>query len=168
MKKITLFTLVFIISVVSSFSQNKKAEKEAEAKKIYDKALVAIDMKEFVIIVDSYEEGSGVIETNTDMANFFAYEKDFVILQGNIVVGSTNPNKMLVSEYKQETDKKGNVSIEMQLKGTLVTAKAEIFMKRGGNYADVVITTTKRGTKRFSGEIVPKSESKYFKRPGEV
>jgi hypothetical protein len=168
MKHLFLFSTLMVLAVASSFSQNKKAEKEAEAKKNYDKALIALEMKEYVIIVDSYEAGNGIIETNTDVANFFANEKEYIILQGNMVVGSTNPHKMTVNEYNQETDKKGNVTIDMELKGSLVTAKAEIFMKKGGNYADVVITTTNRGTKRFSGEVIPRSESKYFKRPGEV
>lgn len=156
------------VSVLFSFSQNKKAEKEAEAKKLVDKALVALEMKEYVVIVDTYEASSGNIETNTDIGNFFAYEKDYVILQGSMVSGSSNPHKMIVSDYKQETDKKGNVTIEMQLKGTIIVAKAEIYMKKGGNYADIVITPTKGTSKRFSGEVIPRSESKYFKRPGEV
>ena len=56
----------------------------------------------------------------------------------------------------------------MQGKGSFVTAKIEITMKKGGNYADVIITPAKGDTKRFSGEIIPWAESKYFKRYGVV
>jgi hypothetical protein len=73
-----------------------------------------------------------------------------------------------VTEYKQEPDKKGNISIVMQVKGFYITAKIEIFMKKGGNYADVIISQPQGGTKRFSGELIPRTESKYFKRPGVV
>ena len=168
MKKLFILSSFLLLISFGSFSQNKKADKEAAAKQQFEKALVALEMKEYVVIVDTYEAGSGTIETNTDLFNFFAYEKEHVILQGNMVVGSTNPNKMLVSDYTQDTDKKGNITIDMQLKGTLVTAKAEIFMKKGSNYADFVITTTKGKTYRFSGEVIPRAESKYFKRPGEI
>ena len=148
-----------------SMAQNKKAEKEAAAKAQFDKAVAAIESKDFVIIVDTY--GTGTIETNTDMAHFLSYEKDFVFLQGYPSANSYT-NKLEVSEYKQETDKKGNLNVSMQVKGFYINARIEIFMKKGGNYADVIVSHRKEGTRRFSGEIVPRSQSKYFKRPGEV
>ena len=148
-----------------SMAQNKKAEKEAAAKAQFDKAVAAIESKDFVIIVDTY--GTGTIETNTDMANFLSYEKDFVFLQGYPAANSYT-NKLEVSEYKQEADKKGNLNISMQVKGFYINARIEIFLKKGGNYADVIVSHRKEGSRRFSGEVVPKSQSKYFKRPGEV
>jgi hypothetical protein len=167
MKK--LFVLLGIIGLFTNISpaQNKKAEKEAAAKAQFEKAVAAIEVKDFVIIVDTYDGSGGTIETNTDVANFLSYEKEFVFLQG-LTAGNQYTNKMVVSEYKQETDKKGNMIITMQLKGFYITAKIEIFMKKGGNYADVVINATKGKSLRFSGELIPRSESKYFKRPGEV
>ena len=168
MKKIIL--LVGILGFLStvSFAQNKKAEKEAAAKAQFEKALAAIEAKDFVIIVDTYEANDRTIQTNTDDANFFSYEKEFVFLQGGILTGGNATHKLNVSDYKQEVDKKGNVKIEMQLKGSLITAKVEIFVKKGGNYADVILSPAKGGSKRFSGEVVPRAESKYIKRPGVV
>ena len=167
MKKLLL--LIGIIGLLSnvSLSQNKKAEKEAAAKAQFDKAVSAIEAKDFVIIVDTYEGADRTIQTNTDVTNFLSSEKESVFLQG-ITAGNQYTNKLVVSEYKQETDKKGNVSIVMQVKGFYIIAKIEIFMKKGGNYADIVINATKGRSIRFSGEVIPKSESKYFKRPGEV
>ena len=75
---------------------------------------------------------------------------------------------MTVSDYKQEIDKKGNLKMEMQARGSLITAKIEVFMRKGGNYADIIISPTKGVAKRFSGEVTPRAESKYIKRPGEV
>lgn len=168
MKRIFLFIGIISITLSVSFAQNKKAEKEAAAKAQSEKAFAAIEAKDFVIIVDTYEASDRTIQTNTDVANFLSYEKDFVFLQGSIVAGNTYTNKLDISDYKQVADKKGNTRIEMQVKGSFITAKIEIFMKKGGNYADVIITPTKGDTKRFSGEIVPRSESKYFKRPNVV
>lgn len=42
----------------------------------------------------------------------------------------------------------------------------EITLRKGGNTGDVIITPAKGEVKRFNGAIVPRSESKYFKRPG--
>ncbi len=167
MKKLLL--LIGIISLLStvSLAQNKRAEKEAAAKAQFDKAVAAIEAKDFVIIVDTYEGNDRTIETNTDMANFLSFEKEFVFLQG-IIAGNQYTNRMAVSDYKQETDKKGNINITAQLKGFYIIAKVEIFIKKGGNYADVVINATKGKSIRFSGEVIPKAESKYFKRPGEI
>jgi len=163
-RKLLLMGFMAILSI-ACLAQNKKADKEAAAKAQYEKAIAAIEAKDFVIIVDTY--GTGPIETNTDVAHFLSYEKEFVILQG-IPAGNQYTNKVNVSDFKQETDKKGNVRVNMQVKGFYITAKIEIFLKKGGNYADVIISPNKGGSKRFSGEIIPRSESKYFKRPGEV
>lgn len=164
-----LFLMIGIIGILStvSLAQNKKAEKEAAAKAQFEKAVAAIEAKDFVIIVDTYEASDRTIQTNTDDANFISYEKEFVFLQGGILVGNAT-HKMNVSDYKQDVDKKGNIKIEMQLKGSLITAKVEIFMKKGGNYADVILSPMKGNSKRFSGEVVPRAQSKYIKRPGVV
>lgn len=165
MRKLFLLIGFVCITSVISFAQNKKADKEAAAKAQFEKAVAAIEAKDFVIIADTYEAGSGVIETNTNAAFFLSYEKEFVFIQGMF---NNATNKMSVSDYKQVADKKENIRIEMQVKGSLLTAKIEIFLRKGGNYADVIITPTKGDAKRFSGEIVPRAESKYLKRPGEV
>ena len=167
MKRLLFFSLVIMAATVSS-GQDKKAEKEKAAQAAYEKALAAIEVKNFVIIVDTYEASSGTIETNTDVANFLSMEKEFVFLQGTMVAGNNYTNKLAVSDYNQITDKKGNIKMSMQAKGSFITAKIDIFLKKGGNYADVIITPTKGEVKRFSGEIIPAGESKYFKRPGEV
>jgi Domain of unknown function (DUF4251) len=164
-----LFILMVVLGFIApmAMAQNKKADKEAAAKAQYEKAIAAIEAKEFVIIVDTYESATRTIETNTDVANFFSFEKDFVFLQG-FPAANSYTNKLEVSEYKQETDKKGNLNISMQIKGFYINARIEIFMKKGGNYADVIVSHRKEGTRRFSGEVIPRVQSKYFKRPGEV
>jgi hypothetical protein len=166
MKRLFLMALFLGFTSAISFAQDKKAEKEAAAKAQFEKAVAAIEAKDFVVIVDTYETSTGTIETNTDVAKFISYEQGFVFLQG-MVVGA-NPHKLTVSDYNQVLDKKGNIRIEMQCKGSLVSAKVEIFMKKGGNYADVIISPTKGDASRFSGEVILRAESKYFKRPGVI
>ncbi|MCX6237273.1 MAG: DUF4251 domain-containing protein [Bacteroidia bacterium] len=168
MKRLILFIAIIGIFSTVSFAQNKKADKEAAAKAQFDKAVAAIEAKDFVIIVETYEASDRTIANNTNVSNFISCEKEFAFLQGTIVAGNSYTNKTNVSDYKQVADKKGNIKLVMQVKGTYVIAKIEISMKNGGNYADVIISPTKGDAKRFSGEIVPRAESKYFKKPGEV
>jgi len=168
MKKFFLTFCFISAALIPSIAQDKKAEREAAALAAFEKALVTVESKDFVIIVENYDV-DGVFETNTDVANFLSYEKEFVYLQGMIIAGNSNTNKLTVSEYNQVTDKKGNVKISMQTKGFFITAKIEITLKKtAGSVADVIITPTKGTVKRFSGEVVPRAESKYFKRPGEI
>ena len=56
----------------------------------------------------------------------------------------------------------------MQVKGAAITARVEIFVRKNGNYADVVVTPTQGTTRRFSGEITTRAESKYRKKPNVV
>lgn len=169
MKKFFLTFCFISAALMPSIAQDKKAEREAAALAAFEKALVTLETKDFVMIVDNYEAADGIFETNTDVANFLSYEKDFVFLQGMILTGNNNTNKLTVSDYNQVTDKKGNVKISMQAKGFFINAKIEMTLKKtSGSVADVIITPTKGTVKRFSGEVVPRAESKYFKRPGEI
>ncbi|MBL7968836.1 MAG: DUF4251 domain-containing protein [Prolixibacteraceae bacterium] len=168
MKHLFLIAGIILLSFSGSLAQDKKAEKEAASKAQFDKAIAAIDAKDCVIIVDTYEAKDGTIETNTDVANFLSYEGESIFLQGAIVAGNNATNKLSISDFSKTADKKGNVKVEMQCKGSLITAKIEISIKKSGNYADVIITPTKGDVKRFSGEVISRPESKYFKRPGVI
>jgi hypothetical protein len=168
MKRIILSVVLIGAAFLSTFSQNKKAEKDSLAVVKFEKALAAVEAKDFVIIVEYYKTEAGSLENNTDAANFLSYEKEFIYLQGQIVAENSYRNKLTVNDYSKSADKKGNVLITLQARSLLITAKIEIFLKKGGNYADVIITPTKGSVKRFSGEVVPTAESKYFKRAGEM
>jgi hypothetical protein len=168
MKKIFLFVGLICITLTVSFAQNKKADKDSIAVVKFEKALASVEAKDFVIIVEYYKTEAGSLENNTDAANFLSYEKEFVYLQGQIVSENGYRNKLTVSDYSNSEDQKRNVQITMQARSLLITAKIEIKQKKGGNYADVIITPTKGSVKRFSGEVVPTAESKYFKRAGEM
>lgn len=168
MKRILLLTLVFALAVSAGYSQNKKADKEAAAQAMFDKARAAIEAKDFVIVPDSYETSDGSLENNNDDANFLSYEGEFLFLQGAIICGNSYTNKASVTTADQKLDKKGNFVVTMQITGTQIQAKVEIFLRKGGNYAEVIVTPTRGSVRRFSGEVTLRSESKYYKRPNVV
>jgi hypothetical protein len=163
MKRILLS--VFIISLAMFTASAQKADKDSIAAAKFERAIADIEAKDFVIIVDSYTKEDGSYETNADNSQFISYEKEFMFLQGMILAENAHNNKLTVSDYSQETDKKGNVRISMQVAGFYIRAKVEITLKKkAGNYADVIITPTKGTNKRFSGYVVPTAKSEYFKR----
>lgn len=169
MKKVFMAICFLSVALMPSLGQDKKAEREAAALAAFEKALATIETKDYVIIVGTYQTEGAVFIDNTDNANFLAFENDHIILQGAIIADNSNTNKLVVSDYNQVTDKKGNVRISFQAKGHLITAKVEMSLKKSaGNVADVIITPTRGTVKRFNGEIVPKAQSKYFRRPGEI
>lgn len=169
MKKFLLIISFLGAALIPSIGQDKKAEREAAALAAFEKALATVETKDYVIIVGTYQTEGAIFNDNTDNANFLAFENDHIILQGAIVAENNNTNKLTVSDYNQVTDKKGNVRISYQAKGLLINAKVEMTLKKSaGSLVDVIITPTRGTVKRFNGEIVPKAQSKYFRRVGEI
>ncbi len=168
MKKIILSAICLTLVFTAGFAQKTKAEKEALGLALFAKAQAAVEAKDFVIVPDQYQTSTGSSESNNDDAVFISYEIQNFYLQGNIVCGNSYTNRTTVNQYKQELDKRGTLKIVMQVQGSAITAKVEISVKKGGNYADVIVTPTKGDVRIFSGELVPRSESKYRKRPNEV
>ncbi len=162
MKKSFLLTLLFIASLSIGYSQSK-AEKEAAAQALYDSAKAALESKDFVIVPDSYEKSDGTIETNTDDSHFLAYEgAQSLFLQGSIVCNNAYTNKTTVNSFEQKVDKKGNITVIMQVSGSQINARIEISVRKGTNYAEVILTPSGKNPKIFSGEVVPRSKAKYY------
>jgi hypothetical protein len=161
-------------ALTSTFGQSSKADLKAEKAAgllvKYNKAIAAIDAKDFVIVVDSYRSNyNGATYFTMDRTNFFSYEKQFAYVQGAIFFGEVYPDnhKLEVSEFSKVTDSKGNITVKMFVRGTLAKARVEIFLKKGDNTAEVIYTM--RGSAlRYTGEVVPTSESNYFKRVNKV
>ncbi len=174
-KKILLPIGITVILSVVSLGQDKRVEKQAAAKAKmeaeivakqakFEKALVAIEAKDFVIFVDMV---GTTYKINRDLTNFLSCEKDFVFIQG-IIASNQFTNKVKVSDYNKTIDKKGNIYISMQVRGFYMASKVEIFVRKGDNNAEVIMTPGQTGSTRFSGELLPREESGYFKRPNEV
>lgn len=166
-KRVLTVLIIAAVSATSLFGQNKKAERQAMEQAKFDKAKAAIDAKLFAMLPDSY--GPGAAAANVDEANFLAMEEDgFLYLQGASIAGNKYTNKLEVKSYEVSTDKKGNVNLKMIVSGSMINGRVEIQMRKGSNYADVVVTPNSGNRLEFSGEILPKTEAKYFKRPNVI
>lgn len=168
-KKILTLSIILMLPLISTFAQNKKAEKQALEQAKHEKAKAAIEAKLFAIVPDSYEDKSGALQTNNDEANFLAFEEDGILyLQGQILSGNKYTNKLEATTFELNTDKKGNVTLKMVISGSVLNGRIEIQMRKGSNYADVMVIPNSGSTIKFSGEVLPKSEAKYYKRPNVI
>jgi thioredoxin-related protein len=165
MKRVLTSLLLIVSLCITLSAQNKKAEKDSLALVRFEKALAAINDKDFVIIAETY--GSEYLPIS-DNSVFLSYEKEYIYLQGQVVAGNEHTNRLTISDYEQTTDKKGNVKSSMQVRGNLINGKIEISLRKGGGKADVIITPTRGDSRKFTGEVVPRIESKYFKRTGGI
>ena len=166
MKKLLLILCIISVTLISTFAQSKKADKEAIALVQFEKALTAIESKDFVITPKSWIGES----EPTYITRFLSYEKEYVTLQ-EIIPGERLANKLKVSEYNQTTDKKGNVKISMNVFGFYLNGKITISLKKAnGNLAYVIISPYPKKTQyyRIWGELLPRSESNYRRLPGEM
>jgi hypothetical protein len=174
MRRILLFVGIVVFMTSTTFAQRSKAEikaakkaaEEAELNAKFNKALAAIDARDFVIVVEQYRSNAtGTTTITVDKTNFFSYEKQFAYVQGAVFFGQSYPDshKLDVSDFSKEVDKKGNVIVKMFVRGSLTEGRVEINLHKGDNYADVIYKM--RGFEvRYSGEVVPTAESDYFKR----
>ena len=167
MKRILLLIVILTCITTSLFSQSSREEKKAaiKAKKEseiaansvkYEKAVAAIQAKDFVIFIDRRWSTGSIYR---DIRQFLSYEKGYVYLQS---VENTVTNKLTVSNYNQTTAKNGDINISMFVKGFYIHEKVDIFLKNGNNWAEVIIGNN---APRFSGELLPRAESNYFMRP---
>lgn len=165
-----LIGFMMFLSMVS-LAQNKRAERKvaAKAKKEaeiaagearFTKAVSAINAKDFVIFVDVLGHTKKI---NRDPASFLSYETDFVFVQG-YAAHNLYASKLTVYNYSQTTDKDGNVTIAMQVRSFFTDERITISLKKGDNIAEVYVIG-KGGYFEYSGELVPRGESDYFKRP---
>jgi len=160
MKTITCFFLLLCISFIPVWAQSVDAA--------YAAAEGAIEAKCFVIIPDSYTALSGGVENLSDPYQFLLCENNLVYLQGSVTGAGSFTHRTEISSYSVKTSK-NSVSVRMQVKGTAIVARIDISVRKGSNYADVIVTPTKGAAARsFSGPLVLPSQGQYMKRAGEV
>jgi hypothetical protein len=169
MKKLILLIWIFSLLPGILLAQNERAEKKAARKAAkaqdmedkYNKAVTAIADTDFVIFPGTvrwnYREN---LPIGCDIAYFLSVEKDYLFLQ---VTADKYCRQYAIEDYQQSTDQDGNIKI------LLVTDSynnhdnpIEINLQKGNIIADIYC---KRENWRLFGELLPTSESGYFKKP---
>jgi hypothetical protein len=171
MKKIQSLIGILCILSVATFAQNinadKKAagnaEKKSAASLRFEKAVTAINTKDFVVFIEfSYNE----IQLGSDFTQFLSLEKGFFYYQ---TTDCKYTQKLKVTDYKEITDKDGNIRIVSEVKGYFIRkGRIEIILTKGDNLAEVSFWIPNKGTGYFYGALLPTNESGYLKRPMEI
>jgi hypothetical protein len=152
--------------------QDKLAKKGMRAYQdsvAFAKARKAIDDKQFVLEARSIYGKDGEEIRVSETTNFISLVGDNASIQisspsvegsnglGGITVNG-KPTKIAVKESK-----KGIVSFSMVIMGTSLNAEISITFGPTGNSAEGRVTSMKGGSITFSGNLIPESESAYFK-----
>lgn len=188
MKKRLFLWLALLAFVMTAGAQTErriytKAEQESAKKREVEKRLAAIqDSIRAVEAFSALERLGFVIEANrlsfkrgenafvTSNTNFVSLSDDQAIIQiapffgggPNGVGGITLEGK--ASRIKLKTDKKGNVIFTMNVMGTGLSAKIDIFLPKNSYMASVTVNPTFHSNRvTLYGDLLPSSKSNVFK-----
>lgn len=180
MKKLAVLSMLLLFACLGQIQaqtvkemtrEQKKVEQEALDQMLYDEAKQAIDAKKFVLEADQvmFKYGTtAYVSTNT---NFVAVNGNKAVVQVafNIPVGGPNGLGGVtvdgdVSGYKQTVDKKGNITVSMNVMGVGISAQVNIQLTNGSNNASVDISPNFNSNRfTLNGSLVPMFKANVFK-----
>ena len=151
--------------------KQKKAEQELLDQALFDEAKQAITMKNFILEADHviFKYGtSAFVSSNT---NFVAVKDDKAVVQVAFNIPVSGPNGLggitvegSTSNYKQTTDKKGNIFVSMSVMGTGISAQVNIRLDKGSNNASVDISPNFNSNRfTLTGSLLPLTKASVFK-----
>lgn len=146
----------------------KAAEEEAE-KALFNQAVMAIEMRKFVLKADRVEFKRGQTTHVSPTTNFVLLNGDDASIQLSFNTGIPGPNGIggvtvegKASEIEVETDKKGNVHFEMNVQGHGVSARLMFTMTHGSNKCSATVMPNLKGNRiQFYGNLVMGSSNVF-------
>lgn len=151
--------------------KQKKAEQELLDQALFDEAKQAVTMKNFILeanhVIFKYGT-SAFVSSNT---NFVAVKDDKAVVQVAFNIPVSGPNGLggitvegSTSNYKQTTDKKGNIFVSMSVMGTGISAQVNIRLDKGSNNASVDISPNFNSNRfTLTGSLLPLTKANVFK-----
>ena len=149
----------------------KKAAEEAAEQALFEQAVRALDAKDFVVEADRIEFKRENFVYVSSSTNFVAVKGDKASIQLSFNVPMPGPNGIggitvdgTTSSIEKKTDKKGNITYEMNVQGVAVSARVTIRMAKGTNECSATVFPTFNSNRiSFSGKLLPSSQSNVFK-----
>ncbi len=149
----------------------KKQQEEAIANLAFQQAVKALEAKDFVLEAERVQFKRGVNTTVNSTTNFVSVKGDRATIQlsGNGAIAGPNGVGGITVEGKtsnveMRTDKKGNITYEMSVQGTAVSAKVTFRMLKGSNECDVTVNPNFNSNRiTFEGPLVPSAHSRVYK-----
>lgn len=151
--------------------EQRRAEQEALDSLLYEQSQKALKAKEYVLEADRVIFKRGTTAYVSSNTNFIAVENDRATVQIAFNIPVSGPNGIggitvegLMSNYKQQTDKKGNTHISFNVMGTGISARIDINQAKGSDRATVNISPNFNSERlTLEGHILPLQQSSIYK-----
>ena len=179
MKKIffMMFALLFAMGNIQAQDNKEltKAEKKALQEKLdslqYAEAVEAVEAKKFTLEADQVVFKYGQTAYVSSNTNFVSVDGNEAVVQVAFNIPVSGPNGIggvtvdgKVSGYEVKKDKKGNLSLTMNVMGTGISARIDIRMAKGTNRASVTIVPNFNSNRlTLNGVVLPLARSNVFK-----
>ena len=153
MKKLSILSMLLLFismgniqaqTVKEESRKQKKAEQELLDQMFFDEAK---EMKNFILEADHVMFKYGTTAFVSPNTNFVAVKGNKAVVQVAFNIPISGPNGLggitvngNISRYKQTTDKKGNISVSMNVMGVGISAQVNIRLNKGSNNASVDIS----------------------------
>lgn len=150
--------------------QERKELQDSLDMAFFREAKKAIDNKDFVLEADKVIFKYGQMAYVTSNTNFVALKGDKAVVQVAFNIPVSGPNGLggvtvqgTASDIKTTTDKKGNVSLSMNVMGVGISAQVNISMPYGTNEADVdILPNFNSDHLTLTGRLLPMEKANVF------
>lgn len=150
--------------------QEKKELQDSLDMAFFREAKKAIENKDFVLEADRVIFKYGQIAYVTSNTNFVALKGDNAVVQVAFNIPVSGPNGLggvtvqgTASNVKTSTDKKGNITLSMNVMGTGISALVNISLPYGTNQADVdILPNFNSNHLTLSGKLLPMEKANVF------
>ena len=176
MKKLSILSMLLLFismgniqaqTVKEESRKQKKAEQELLDQMFFDEAKQAIEMKNFILEADHVMFKYGTTAFVSPNTNFVAVKGNKAVVQVAFNIPISGPNGLggitvngNISGYKQTTDKKGKISVSMNVMGVGISAQ----VNKGSNNASVDISPNFNSNNFSStGSLLPMAKANVFK-----
>ena len=180
MKKLSVLSMLLLFismgniqaqTVKEESRKQKKAEQELLDQTLFDEAKQAIEMKNFILEADHVMFKYGTTAFVSPNTNFVAVKGNKAVVQVAFNIPISGPNGLggitvngNISGYKQTTDKKGNISVSMNVMGVGISAQVNIRLNKGSNNASVDISPNFNSNNfSLTGSLLPMAKANVFK-----
>ena len=151
--------------------EEKKAMQEHLDSLLYVEAEQAINQKAFTLEADKVVFKYGQTAYVSSNTNFVSVTGEDAVVQVAFNIPVSGPNGLggvtvdgTVSSYEPKIDKKGNLSLSLNVMGTGISARIDIYMPKGTNRASVTISPNFNSNRlTLNGVILPAERSSVFK-----
>lgn len=166
-----IFLVLFTSCKTAQLTPEQAIAREAEQKAQYEAAVQALNDREFVLEADRIDFKRGRVAYVSATTNFISVHGNRATIQLAFNSSYAGPNGIggitvdgSISNFKMDTDRKGNTSISMMVQGAAVSAIVKFQLQKGSNRCSATVSPNFNSNRiSFSGYLYPESESNVFK-----